>query len=111
MAKRRLSTGEPITAILHAATVRPFDTRTLRETLGTPDVVLVEPYLAGTSVNQVSVALADVPHRVLGLGVSVHEQRRYGTVADHDAIHGLDAAGLRDSIECLLSARVRNRSA
>src|SRR5690242_4297743 len=57
--------------VLYAATVRPFDGQTLRratEAAGT-DVVLVEPYLAGTSTTAAGDALADVPHRVLGLGV------------------------------------------
>ena len=34
-----------------------------------PDVVLVEPYLAGTSTRFANEALEDRPHRVLGLGV------------------------------------------
>lgn len=88
--------------VLYAATVRPFDADTLRATLRRPDVVLVEPYLAGTSVAAVAAALVDVPHRVLGLGVGRRELRRYGTAADHDAAHGLDAAGLRASITAFL---------
>ena len=76
--------------VLYAATVRPFDAPTLRATLGAPDVVLVEPYLAGTSVPPVAEALADIPHRVLGLGVGREELRRYGTPAEHQAAHGLD---------------------
>ena len=36
--------------VLYANTVRPFDSRGLREVLAAPDVVLVEPWLAGTSV-------------------------------------------------------------
>lgn len=35
--------------VLYAVTVRPFDAATLVETLAEPNVVLVEPYLAGTS--------------------------------------------------------------
>ncbi len=88
--------------VLYAATVRPFDRETLIETLAEPDLVLVEPYLAGTSTAAVSEALRHVPHRVLGLGVARRDLRRYGTVADHDAAHGLDAAGLRASITGLL---------
>ncbi|MGI8667198.1 MAG: transketolase family protein [Jatrophihabitans sp.] len=84
--------------VLYAATVRPFDAETLRASLDTPDVVLVEPYLAGSSVGEVSRALAGVRHRVLGLGVAREELRRYGTVEQHDALHGLDVAGLRASI-------------
>ncbi|MEV6808239.1 transketolase family protein [Streptomyces sp. NPDC017405] len=86
--------------VLYATTVRPFDAAGLRratEAAGT-DVVLVEPYLAGTSTAAVSEALSDVPHRVLGLGVGRRELRRYGTVEEHVAAHGLDAAGLRERI-------------
>ncbi|MEU2927838.1 transketolase [Streptomyces sp. NPDC007251] len=86
--------------VLYATTVRPFDAAGLRratETAGT-DVVLVEPYLAGTSTRAVSEALADVPHRILGLGVGRRELRRYGTIEEHVAAHGLDPAGLRERI-------------
>lgn len=60
--------------------------------------------LAGTSVPAASAALAGLPHRVLGLGVAVEELRRYGTPADHQAAHGLDAPGLRASIAAFLGA-------
>ncbi|MEV6117128.1 transketolase C-terminal domain-containing protein [Streptomyces sp. NPDC052109] len=83
--------------VLYATTVRPFDAAGLRratEAAGT-DVVLVEPYLAGTSTTAASEALSDVPHRVLGLGVGRRELRRYGTIEEHVATHGLDPASLR----------------
>ncbi|MCW2791805.1 MAG: Transketolase subunit [Nocardioides sp.] len=84
--------------VLYANTVRPFDARGLRAALGSPDVVLVEPWLAGTSAHAVADALRDVPHRLLALGVGRTELRRYGTPADHVAAHGLDAAGIRTSL-------------
>jgi transketolase len=90
--------------VLYLATVRPFAATTLRETLRAPDVVLVEPYLAGTSVPALGAALADLPHRVLGLGVTLDELRRYGTPAEHQAAHGLDAASLRASITAFLGS-------
>jgi transketolase len=62
-------------------------------------VVLVEPYLVGTSAHEVAEALKDVPHRLLSIGVRRHDLRHYGTVAEHDAAHGLDAAGIRRAIE------------
>ncbi|UUU29210.1 transketolase [Streptomyces sp. CA-210063] len=86
--------------VLYATTVRPFDAAALRratESAGA-DVVLVEPYLAGTSTAAANDALADVPHRVLGLGVGRRELRRYGRVEEHVAAHGLDAASLRERI-------------
>lgn len=100
------TTGLDVT-VLYAATVRPFDAGTLRATLDAPDVVLVEPYLAGTSTAQVARALADVRHRTLGLGVGQGELRRYGTWTEHEAAHGLDEPGLRRSITRFLDAPVR----
>lgn len=97
------ATAELPVTVLYAATVRPFDRAGLRGALaGAADVVLVEPYLAGTSAGEVAAALADVPHRVLPLGVPNVEHRRYGTPAEHRAAHGLDAAGLTRSIAALV---------
>ena len=90
--------GDLDVTILYTATVRPLDVATLVATLGTPDVVLVEPYAVGTSAWLVSQALSHVPHRLLSMGVPRHELRRYGTPAEHEAAHGLDAAGLRRTI-------------
>ncbi len=91
--------------VLYAVTVRPFDAGTLRQAVqasASADVVLVEPYLAGTSSREAEEALLDLPHRILGLGVSRAELRRYGTAAEHAAAHGLDAASLRERISAFL---------
>jgi transketolase len=90
--------------VLYAHTVRPFDARGLQAVLGTPDVVLVEPWLAGTSSHVVAEALRDVPHRLLSLGVARSELRRYGTPADHIRAHGLDAPGIRRALDGFLAA-------
>jgi len=91
--------------VLYAHTVRPFDARTLRSVLTVPEVVLVEPWLAGTSAHAVADALRDVPHRLLALGVRREELRRYGTAEDHVRAHGLDAAGIARSLDGFLGAR------
>ncbi|WP_282798279.1 transketolase [Streptomyces sp. CC224B] len=94
--------------VLYATTVRPFDAATLRGAVAdlgpgaAADVVLVEPYLAGTSTAAANDALLDVPHRVLGLGVGRAELRRYGRVEEHLRAHGLDAASLRARITAFL---------
>ena len=88
--------------LLYTSTVRPFDAKTLRMVATGPDVVLVEPYLAGTSTAVVAGALADRPHRILALGVGHREMRRYGVAAEHDTAHGLDVAGLRSSIDAFM---------
>ncbi|MGW7368350.1 transketolase family protein [Streptomyces sp. NPDC054841] len=91
--------------VLYATTVRPFDAATVRRAAGggAADVVIVEPYLAGTSTAAANDALADVPHRVLGLGVARQELRRYGQIEEHLTAHGLDPAGLRTRIERFLA--------
>lgn len=94
--------GRDVT-VLYSSTVRPFDGHGLRAVLGTTDVVLVEPWLEGTSSRVVSEALRDVPHRLLSLGVGRHELRCYGTARDHIAAHGLDVAGLRASLDGFLA--------
>ncbi|MFJ4846533.1 transketolase family protein [Streptomyces sp. NPDC088733] len=93
--------------VLYASTVRPFDAAGLRAAAGAAeraDVVLVEPYLTGTSAPFANDALMDLPHRVLALGTAREELRRYGTSREHARAHGLDAAGLRRRIGSFLSA-------
>jgi transketolase len=103
--------------VAYATTVRPFDGEGLRELVvssgasgssgssgSSGAVVLVEPYLAGTSAFCVAEALAGRAFRLLSLGVRREEVRRYGTPADHAAWHGLDAGGIRRSVAGFLSA-------
>lgn len=86
-------------SVAYLATVRPFPHDAVRDALGTgTDVVLVEPYQAGTSAAEIAVALRDRPHRLLALGVPNAEFRRYGTGAEHRAAHGLDSAGIARSL-------------
>ncbi|MFE2108628.1 transketolase family protein [Kitasatospora sp. NPDC059463] len=93
------ATGNLDVTVLYAATVRPFDGAALRAaTEANANVVLVEPYLAGTSAQEAHEALADRPHRLLSLGVPRGEHRQYGSVPEHLAAYGLDAHGLRDRI-------------
>ena len=73
------ATADLDVTVLYANVVRPFDHRTLRAVAGeAPEVLLVEPYLAGTSARLVAETFADVPHRLLSLGVGREELRRYG---------------------------------
>jgi transketolase len=100
------ATADLDVTVAYLSRVRPFDAHGLAKAVTGTDVVLVEPYLAGTSSAEVARALADRPHRLLALGVQNVELRRYGTGRDHRAAHGLDAAGIRSSLkEFLPSAR------
>lgn len=90
--------------VLYASTIRPFPAAALRAAASSasaaPDVLLVEPYLRGTSAHQVSEALADVPHRLRSVGVRREsELRLYGSPTDHEAAHGLDAAGISAALK------------
>ena len=91
------ATADLDVTVAYATTVRPFDETGLRG-FDADTVVLVEPYLAGTSAHLVSSALAGRPHRLLSLGVPRVELRRYGTPADHSRAYGLDTAGIRRSV-------------
>jgi transketolase len=85
--------------VAYTNTPRPFDAAGLRALVEDgARVVLVEPYLAGTSARVVAEALADRPHRLLALGVGRTDLRRYGSPADHARWHGLDPAGLRHAL-------------
>jgi transketolase len=91
--------------VLYASTIRPFDHAGLHAAVGAaaPNVVLVEPYLRGTSAHEVAEALGDVPHRLRSLGVRRDQEvRAYGKTKDHDRLHGLDAASLAESITSFL---------
>ncbi|MFI5936227.1 transketolase family protein [Actinoplanes sp. NPDC051494] len=88
--------------VAYSNTPRPLDTGAL-VTLRPAEIVVVEPYLAGTSSRVVAAALSHVPHRELHLGVSRTEQRHYGSPADHAGWHGLDPAGLRASMVAFLA--------
>ena len=93
--------GEMDVTVAYTTTVRPFDgegLRSLAALSASPAVVLVEPYLAGTSAHAASAALAGRAFRLLSLGVGRSELRRYGTPSDHAALHGLDATGIRRSV-------------
>ena len=79
--------------------VRPFPAADLRTAMTGGTLVLVEPYLAGTSSAEASTSLADRPHRLVALGVTKGELRRYGTPEEHRAAHGLDAAGIYAGLE------------
>jgi transketolase len=79
-------------SVAYTNTPRPFDAAGLRR------LVDRSVYLEGTSSRVVADALRDLPHRLLALGVGRTDLHRYGTPADHDRWHGIDAAGLRDAI-------------
>ncbi|WP_026928751.1 transketolase [Glycomyces tenuis] len=90
--------------IAYTNTPRPLDSTGLRHlaALTGDTVVMVEPYLEGTSDWLITRALADRPHRLLSIGVGRDELRRYGTAAQHERLHGLDPDGIAARIRRFL---------
>lgn len=97
------ATADLDVTVLYMTTPRPFDADTLRASLTGDLVVLVEPYLVGTSTAEVARALADISCRIAAVGVPNVEHRRYGTWQEHNAAHGLDARGIRSQVLRALS--------
>ena len=93
------ATADRDVAVAYVSTVRPLDAAGLRAALTGTEIVLVEPYHAGTSSAVVADVLCDRPFRLLALGVRTPELRRYGTGAEHRAAHGLDARGIRAALD------------
>jgi transketolase len=86
------ATADLDVGVAYLTTVRPFPHEAFA---GVDDVVLVEPYLAGTSAHEITKAIGHTPHRLLALGIENPELRKYGTPAEHRAAHLLDARGIR----------------
>jgi transketolase len=101
------ATAELSVTVAYLSTVRPFPAASLRAVATGSDVVLVEPYLAGTSAAALADALRDEPRRLLALGVPPIELRRYGRPEEHRRAYGLDAAGIRRSVDGFLAGTLQ----
>ena len=88
--------------VVYATTIRPFDRATLGAIVREPEVIVVEPYLEGSSAPAVSEALRRQPHRLLSIGVPLSEPRHYGEPAEHQAAYGLDADSIGRRIRLFL---------
>ena len=101
------ASGDLLATIAYSSTALPFPAAELRAVADGSDVVLVEPYLAGTSAAALADALRDRPRRLLALGVPPLELRRYGAPAEHRHAYGLDASGIRRSLDAFLAGDAR----
>lgn len=88
--------------VLYTNVPVPIDARTLSAAVISDRIVVVEPYLEGTTVAQVAKALSDRPMIVDAIGVRDPELRMYGTPRDLRSAHGLDADGIRLSLGRIL---------
>ncbi len=89
--------------VLGTITPVPLDGDGLRRFTTGTDLLLVEPWLAGTSMARVADALADRPMRFHGHGIVDPELPIYGSPADHAAAHGLDVAGIAARVDEVLA--------
>ena len=92
------ATADMDVTVLYATTLNPFDGDTLGRELAGGDVVVVEPFFAGTLAGLVSEALCDRPTRLHFVGVPRAVIRDYGTPQQLDHVLGLDAAGIRRQV-------------
>jgi transketolase len=95
------ATADLSVTVAYLSTVVPFPAGEVRALASGSAVAIVEPYLAGTSAAALADALRDEPRRLLTLGVPPIELRRYGTPEEHRRAYGLDAAGIRRSLDAL----------
>jgi transketolase len=93
------ATADLSATVAYLSTVVPFPAGEVRALASGSAVAIVEPYLAGTSAAALADALRDEPRRLLTLGVPPIELRRYGTPEEHRRAYGLDAAGIRRSLD------------
>jgi transketolase len=90
--------------IAYLTSVSPFDPAGLRAIAGDrPLVITVEPFYEGTSAASLAAALADVPSRIVSIGVPRCFIHAYGTASEHDRALGLDEAGIRRRFADILS--------
>lgn len=100
------ATADLDVTVLYAVTVRPFDAAGLRAVAGDA-IIVVEPYLEGTSAHAVAAALEGRCYRLKTIGVPRAEVRRYGSAAEHEAAYGLDPRGLRRRIRAFVEGDQR----
>lgn len=91
--------------LLYCTTIAPFDTETLRATVHSNNIVLVEPYYEGVLVADIVAALQYIPVRIEAIGVPHQVLTHYGTPQQHDQALGLTPQSIRQRIERFLSSR------
>ncbi|MBV9231263.1 MAG: hypothetical protein JOZ18_18270 [Chloroflexi bacterium] len=90
-------------SVLYCTTVAPFDYETLQTTCQGNNIILVEPYYAGTLVPEISAAMAHTPIRIEAIGVPREALTHYGTQQQHDEAIGLTPQGIHRRIERFLN--------
>ena len=87
--------------VVYLSQVQPFPSPAIRALVGGRDVVVLEPYLEGTTLADLTTTLAGTGARVAAIGVPKGELRRYGSIEDHLDAHGLTAPHLERRLSFL----------
>jgi transketolase len=90
-------------SVLYCTTVAPFDVETLQATCRGYNIIVVEPYYAGTLVPDICAAMVHTPVRIESIGVPHKVLTHYGTSLQHDEAIGLTPQGIRHQIEHFLN--------
>ncbi len=89
--------------VAYLSQVQPFPSAAIREVVGDRDVVVLEPYLEGTTLGDLTAALAGTGGWVRAIGVPKRELRRYGSIDDHLDAHRLTTPHLQTRLLPFLS--------
>jgi transketolase len=89
--------------LLYCTTVAPFDAQTLRAMHQGSELVVIEPYYAGSLVPTLAAIFRDRPQRIEAIGVPRQVLSRYGTAQQHDEAVGLSPQAIRQRIEEFLA--------
>jgi len=85
--------------LIYTSAIEPLDSQAIQSHAAGNEVILVEPYLEGTSAAAISRIFSGSPRRFLAIGTQLTEHRRYGSAEAHRKAHGLDAQSIRDRIQ------------
>lgn len=88
--------------LIYYTTLAPFDGATLRETLRGRNILVIEPFYAGTLYYEITQALRGIPIMLESIGVPHAFLEHYGHKIDHDREIGFTV----ESIQARLAAMI-----
>ena len=101
------ASGDLLATIAYSSTALPFPAAELRTVADGSDVVLVEPYLAGTSSAALADALRDQPPAAARARRAAARAAPLRELPRSTAVPGLDASGIRRSLDAFLAGDAR----
>jgi len=87
--------------VIYLATIRPFDTETIRKNMAGGKVLICEPYYSGSITGDIAMA-SKHPLKIDLLGVPKEFLSKYGTVEEHDAYIGFTEKEIFNRVKKLI---------